>query len=90
MNTEKDAWDALVGLGASMIKPGFADRVLRAARARQSPLIVAHFALCAATAALCLGLVVALQYGHSGDDNAANVAGWNEIAQQASELEQGI
>jgi hypothetical protein len=44
--------------------------------------------MCAATAALCLAAVAIYQSGVSGDD-ATNQAGWNEIAAQANDLDQG-
>jgi hypothetical protein len=62
---------------ASRITPGFADRVLRAARAHASPLLVSHFAMCAATAALCLVAVALYNAPASGDDDAQSLAGWN-------------
>jgi hypothetical protein len=88
MKPEHEAWTRLRDHAASQISPGFPDRVLRAARARPSPLFVAHFAMCAATAALCLAAVAIYRSGFSGDD-AANQAGWSEVAAQASDLEQG-
>lgn len=76
---------------ASQLKPGFPDRVMRAARARPaSPLFVAHFAMCAATAAVCLAAVALYQSRLSPDDEAKNLAGWSDIAAQANDLEQGI
>lgn len=75
---------------ASQLTPGFADRVLRAARARTSPLFVTHFAMCAATAAACLAAVALYQSQYSGDDNAKSLAGWSDIAAQANDLDQGI
>jgi hypothetical protein len=87
MKPEHEAWASLQGHAAAQITPGFADRVLLAARARPSPLLVAHFAMCAATAALCLAAVAIYQSGVA--DDATNQAGWSEIAAQASDLEQG-
>ncbi len=75
---------------ASRITPGFADRVLRAARANASPLLVAHFAMCAATAALCLVTVLLFHSRASGDEDASSLAGWSEIAAQASDVDQGL
>jgi hypothetical protein len=75
---------------SSLIKPGFADRVIRAARTRPAPLFVAQFAMCAATAALCVAAVVIYGSGTSSDQNAQNLAGWNEISAQANDLEQGL
>jgi hypothetical protein len=90
MKPEERAWARLRAHAASQITPGFADRVLRAARARPSPLLVAHFAMCAATAALCVAAVALYHAQASGDDDASSLAGWSEIAAQASDLEQGL
>jgi hypothetical protein len=91
MKPEHEAWMRLREHAASQLTPGFADRVLRASRARpSSPLFVAHFAMCAATAAACLAAVALYQSRVSGDENATNLAGWNEIAAQANDIEQGI
>jgi hypothetical protein len=90
MKPEELAWARLREHAASRITPGFADRVLRAARARPSPLFVAHFAMCAATAVLCLAAVAIYHAQASGDDDASSLAGWNEIAAQATDLEQGL
>ncbi|HZZ20422.1 MAG TPA: hypothetical protein VFE25_13685 [Opitutaceae bacterium] len=75
---------------ASQLTPGFPERVLRAAREHASPLFVAQFAMCAATAALCLGAVILLNGRSSAADDASSLAGWSEIASQANELEQGL
>jgi hypothetical protein len=91
MKPEHEAWMRLREHAASQLTPGFPDRVLRAARARpSSPLFVAHFAMCAATAAACLAAVAFYQSRLSGDENATSLAGWSEIAAQANDLEQGI
>lgn len=89
MKPEELAWARLREHAASRITPGFADRILRAARARPSPLFVAHFAMCAATAALCVA-AVALYHAQASGDDASSLAGWNEIAAQASDPEQGL
>jgi hypothetical protein len=90
MNTEDKAWMQLREHAASLIKPGFADRVLRAARARPAPLFVAQFAMCAATAAICVAAVAIYGSRLSTDQDAQNLAGWNEISAQANDLEQGL
>jgi hypothetical protein len=46
--------------------------------------------MCAATAALCLAAVALYRTQLSRDDDATTLAGWNEIAAQASDLEQGL
>jgi hypothetical protein len=87
MKPEEMAWERLREHAASRITPGFPERVLRAARQGPSPLFVAHFAMCAATAALCLVAVVLYRAQASGDDDASNLASWGEIAAQAGDLE---
>jgi hypothetical protein len=90
MRTEDQAWRLLREHAASKITPGFPDRVLRAARAHASPLLVSHFAMCAATAALCLVAVALFDGRSSSDEDAQNLAGWNDIAAQAGELDTGL
>ncbi len=90
MNTEDTAWNKLGAHAASRLSPGFADRVLLEARAPASPLLVAHFAMCAATAGLCLAAVALYRSGTSAADEARNLAGWSEIAAQSQELDQGL
>jgi hypothetical protein len=90
MKTENQAWERMREHAASLIAPGFPDRVLRAARARTSPLFIAHFAMCAATAAVCLVAVALYHARASGDEDAQNIAGWGEIAAQSNDLEQGL
>jgi hypothetical protein len=90
MKNENHAWMSLREHAASLIEPGFPDRVLRAARARSSPLFVTQFAMCAATAALCLAAVAIYQARFSATDDGQNLAGWSEITAQANDLEQGL
>jgi hypothetical protein len=63
---------------------------MRALRARSSPLIVAQFAMCAATAALCLVAVAIYRARLSADEDVQNLAGWSEISTQANDLDQGL
>jgi hypothetical protein len=86
MKPEDKAWERLREHAASRLTPGFADRVLRASRQAPSPLFVAHFAMCAATAALCLAAVV-LYRAQASVDDASNLASWSEIAAQAGDLD---
>jgi hypothetical protein len=90
MKPEHEAWMRLREHASSQLTPGFPDRVLHAVRARTSPLFVSHFAMCAATAAICLAAVALYQSKVSRDDEATSLAGWSEIAAQANDLEQGI
>lgn len=90
MKPEYEAWMRLSEHAASRITPGFPERVLRAARAQASPLLVTEFAMCVATAALCLVGVLLFDAKVSAADDASSLQGWSEIAAQASDLEQGI
>jgi hypothetical protein len=90
MKTENEAWMRLREHAAGMISTGFPDRVLHAARVRSSPLFVAQFAMCAATAALCLAAVALFHGQTSGDEDARNLAGWTEIAAQANDADQAL
>ena len=90
MKTENQAWARLREHATAQITPGFPERVLRAARAGATPLFVSHFAMCAATAAICLVAVALYDARVSSDDDAQSIAGWGEIAAQASDLEQGL
>jgi len=90
MKTEDQAWARLREHAAAQIAPGFPDRVLNAARTAASPLFVAHFAMCAATAAACLVAVALYHARGSGDEDSQSIAGWGEIAAQASDFEQGL
>ena len=90
MKTEDQAWKSLREFAAARITPGLPDRVMRAARSAASPLLVSQFAMCAATAALCLAAVALYNAGSSGDEDAQSLAGWSEISAQASDLDQGL
>jgi hypothetical protein len=92
MKTENDVWRRLLERGAAQLSPGFPGRVLRAARSRveAAPLFMRQFALCAATAALCLAAVAIYHTTSSGDENDRNLAGWEQIASQAADLDQTL
>jgi len=92
MKPENHAWHRLHEHAASQLSPGFADRVLRTARAAAgaTPLFMRQFALCAATAALCVGAVAIYHSTSAGDDSARNLAGWTEIASQAADWDQTL
>lgn len=89
MKTETQVWSDLRSHAATQLRPGFADRVVRAAQAgaKAVPSLTSIFALSATTVALCF-LVVAL----SGDavrdaaENDFNLAGWQRIADEATEF----
>jgi len=82
MNPESNAWDSLRRHASAQIRPGFANRVLRAARqgVESAPSIFSQFALCAATAALCFMAVAFFGASRPADDNEQNLADWQDIA----------
>jgi hypothetical protein len=90
MNTEHTAWDSLRARGAAQLSPGFADRVLRAARAERVPLFAAHVLMCAATAAACLVAVAFFDAHLRADAAAQQGSSWSDVAEQASDLDIGL
>jgi uncharacterized membrane protein len=87
---ESRAWSQLRSRAASRITPGFADRVLRAARAgvEAAPSILGQFLLGAATAAACALIVVLVHVRatHAQDDRS--IEAWQAIASSADDLGQ--
>lgn len=90
MNPELQAWAKLREHAAGRIRPGFADRVIVAARERAvaAPSFFAQFAFSAATAALCFG-AVAFFASHNGVARADSQSDWQEIA-SASVADAGL
>jgi hypothetical protein len=87
MKAETDAWLALDAHAASLLRPGFAERTLRAARA-VAPTLLSQCLLSAATAAVCLVLILFVHSRVTADETARNLAGWQEIAREADQLAQ--
>ena len=89
MKTETQAWSDLRSHAAAQLRPGFADRVVRAAQAgvKAVPSLTSIFALSAVTVAVCF-LVVALSGDSARDaaENDFNLAGWQRIADAADEF----
>lgn len=89
MKTENQAWSDLRSHAAAQLRPGFADRVVRAAQAgvKAVPSLTSIFALSAVTVAVCF-LVVALSGDSARDaaENDFNLAGWQKIADAADEF----
>lgn len=85
-----EAWAQLRARGAAELRPGFAERVLRAARAAADiPSLGSHFALSAATAAIC---VLAAMYFHQSsvaDADERNLAEWRQVVAAAEDLDPG-
>ena len=89
MKTNPRAWDQLQHHASSQLRPGFADRVLRAARARAeaAPSLFSIFAVSAATAAICFAAVTL--YSTTSQNSAErdlNIAGWQRIAADSEEF----
>ncbi len=78
MKPESEAWSELRRRAAGCIRPGFADRVIRAARMRATPTFLTQFAWSAATAALCFG-AVAVFAGRQPGVPSGDGPGWQEI-----------
>lgn len=87
-----EAWRQLQSHAADQIRPGFAERVLRAARDFPSnvPSLFGQFALGAATVAVCLAAVVALHSRTARLDEQIALAGWQQLAMEAQDLDQGL
>lgn len=87
MKPESYAWNALDEYAATLLRPGFAERTLRAARA-VAPTILSQCILSAVTASVCL-LVLFLVHSHtSADELARNLAGWEQLAYETEQLGQ--
>ncbi len=85
-----EAWSRLQAQAAARIRPGFAERVLRAARAAvEVPSFGSQLALSAATAALCLGVVLFLHNREVAEADARNLAEWRSIVAVAQEMDSG-
>jgi len=82
------AWANLRTHAAEQIRPGFAERVLRAARAiRTVPSLWDQFALCTATATVCLlGVLFVNERTHRADEQA-NLVSWAQLADEMQNLD---
>ncbi len=84
-------WEQLHTHAATQLRPGFAARVLRAAREIPRRLTLSEqLAFGAATAAVCLLAVVYLHAHNARVENERNLAGWQQLAQEADELDQTL
>lgn len=83
---QPESWRAFFAVGARQLRPGFAERVLRAARAAADiPSLASHFALSAATAAVCLGAVLFVHQRNVDAADARNLAEWQELVLAADD-----
>jgi hypothetical protein len=85
MKPESDAWLALHEHAGSLLRPGFAERALRAARA-VAPTFYSQCVLSAATAMVCLLVIFFVHARITADETARNLAGWQEIAAETEQL----
>jgi hypothetical protein len=87
MKPESYAWLALQTHAASLLRPGLAERVVRAARAA-GPTFVSQCLLSAATAAVCLVLIFFVHTRMTANETARNIAGWQAIAVEMENIGQ--
>jgi hypothetical protein len=75
---------------AARLSPGFADRVLRAARAgiEAAPSLFGQLLLGAATAAACALVVIVVHTRATHAQDQRTLADWQEIATSADDLSQ--
>lgn len=85
MKPETAAWTTLHDHAAALLRPGFAERTLRAARA-VAPTFASQCLLSAATAAVCLLAIFAVHTHVTANETARNLAGWEEIALETERL----
>ena len=72
--------------GAAQIRPGFAARVLQAARRIPgAPSLADQFVLSMGTAAVCVLLFLLFQAGMARIEDDRNLESWQQIADQAQD-----
>jgi hypothetical protein len=85
MKPESYAWRDLNDHAATLLRPGFADRTLRAARAL-APTVFSQCMLSAATAGVCLLVVFFVHTRQSQDELARNIEGWRQLAAETDRV----
>lgn len=85
MKPETDAWFALHEHATRALRPGFAERTLRAARA-VAPTFASQCLLSAATAMVCLLVIFFVHARVTANETARNLAGWEQIAAETEQL----
>ena len=89
MNPEDPSWARLRDHAAAQLPPGFADRVVRAARAIPAgPSLFGQIALSAATAALCFTAVALFPAIRTSDRQGEN--DWQQISATADDSSLGL
>ncbi len=86
------AWQQLNAHASAQLRSGFAARVLRAARAlpQAVPSLADQLVFGAATAAICLLAVVYLHSRSTRLETERNLAGWQQLADDADDLDQTL
>ena len=88
---EVATWRAFFAVGERQLRPGFAERVLRAARAAADiPSLASHFALSAATAAVCLAAVFLIHQRSVDAADARNLAEWQQLVLAADDSDSNV
>lgn len=87
MKPESYAWLALQQHAASRIRPGFAERTLRAAQ-DVAPTLASQVLLSLATATVCIVTVFAVHWHLTAAETARNLAGWQQFAAESQALVQ--
>jgi hypothetical protein len=83
-------WRRLGVVAADCLRPGFADRVIAAARQRlELPSYGSQLALSALTAAACLAAVLLFHHHELAAADARNLAEWRRIVAAAQDLDAG-
>lgn len=87
-----ETWQQLQAVAVAQIRPGFPERVIRAARdfPANVPSMFGQFALGAATVAVCLAAVIAVHSRTAQLDEQIAVAGWQKLAMEVQDLDQGL
>lgn len=85
MKPESYAWHDLNDRAASLLRPGFAERTLRAARA-VAPTLLSQCMLSAATAGVCLLVVFFVHTRQAQDEMARNIEGWRQLAAETERI----
>jgi hypothetical protein len=91
MKPETEAWRMLADHAAGRLHPDFANRVLRAVRARRAAAelpVASQLAVSATMAALFLLIVVFVHERSIRAENARNLAGWRQVAADAETVSQ--
>ena len=87
MKPDSNAWSAHYDHAASLLRPGFAERTLRAARA-VAPTFFSQCILSAVTASICLLVVFLVHSRITANETARNLADWERLAAESEQLGQ--